>query len=456
MHRIERTVISLVLAVAVMLPFCSCNKSPKIYEQTKAFAEAYCAALKSGNAALLMTYIDDPSVTEADIKNIISPEGLNSEQSAFVEAVRETNGFTVGGIRIENEINIAFVQINWTQGNYYSEAAMSAQNIDDFKAALAAERERVVVPTVSVEFGGDTLKIKNAKEDIDLIYEFTSVENKVMPGLLSDYYVDGDTVLAPKGVYTNTDTIGVRLNFDNVCGKYRFIPGVRYTVAYGNEVIYVSDVVDIEDDTVRLDLGPGILDSEYFNADSYLKAGTYTFVVFDEHSNDIASFECKVLNEDVEKEEISFEEHKKDYYLSDLVYEFGDSDLMAHTFVYNSGWWDYDGTSVGKSAFASNTKTLGFSLSVSKENQNEFFYEYYYSSEADFSDIDITKPVYNSSCKPTVYDDQACYDLDYTPAKALEPGFYGLVVYSDANKKHIVFTAQCIVVEETSGDVTGG
>ena len=60
---------------------------------------------------------------------------------------------------------------------------------------------------------------------------------------------------------------------------------------------------------------------------------------------------------------------------------------MANAFVYRSGWWDYDGTSVGKSAFASNTKTLGFSLAVSETNESELYYEYYFSEKADFKNI---------------------------------------------------------------------
>ena len=176
-------------------------------------------------------------------------------------------------------------------------------------------------------------------------------------------------------------------------------------------------------------------------------------MVIDEHYNEITSFDCEVKTEEIEKEDIVFKDLKNDYYLANLVYEFKDSDLMANSYVFMSGWWDYDGTSVGKSAFASNTKTLGFSLAVSRDNDDELYYEYYFSEKSSFKDINEAEPVFESSCKPSLYDDQACYDLDFTPEE-LKPGYYGLVVYGDAAKKHIVFQAACLVVKETS-DVIG-
>ena len=93
-------------------------------------------------------------------------------------------------------------------------------------------------------------------------------------------------------------------------------------------------------------------------------------------------------------------------------------------------------------------------MSVNADIEKELYYDYYYSKDSDFKDINKAKPVYSGSCKPTVYEDQSCYDLDYS-AEKFEPGFYGLVVYSDASKTHIVLTAACIVVKETSQAVNG-
>lgn len=453
MRRFRNKLISAVLVISLVLPLCACNSSKKHNDMAKEFVGPFYEALKSGDTATLMTYIDDPDVTEDYLKSIIYPSDLNSEQSSYVEAIRETIDYEGDAAVFDKEINTSTLYIDVTVGHYFSEAALKADNIQDFKAALANEPKRVACPLVQVAFDGDNMKILGAVDLIKNVYDFTSFDSGIMPGQLSDFYSDSELVLAPKGVYINTDTIGVRVNFDKKLQSYRFVPGVMYTVSRGDEVIYVSDVVKLEDNSIRFDLTPDMLKTEDLNSDGFLIPGKYTFIVFDEHSNDICSIDCTVQVEEIEKDEISFESFKKDYYLSNLVYEFNDDDLMAHTYVFNSGWWDYDGTSVGKSAFASNTKTLGFSLAVSKDNESELFYEYYYSEESDFSDIDVENPLFESSCKPSVYDDQACYDLDFTPKDGLEPGFYGLVIYSDASKKHIVFTASCIVVEETSGDV---
>ena len=85
---------------------------------------------------------------------------------------------------------------------------------------------------------------------------------------------------------------------------------------------------------------------------------------------------------------------------------------------------------------------------------DELFYDYYYSKDPDFKGINEAQPVYSSSCRPTVYDDQACYDLDYASEK-FDPGFYGIAVYSDASKTHMIMTAACIVVKESSADIKG-
>ena len=42
------------------------------------------------------------------------------------------------------------------------------------------------------------------------------------------------------------------------------------------------------------------------------------------------------------------------------------------------------------------------------------------------------------------------FSCSYFTPEELKPGYYGLVVYGDASKKHIVFQAACLVVKETS------
>ena len=451
MKNLKNTVVSVLLAGALCFLLAGCNSSGK-KEAVASLAASFCEDVKTGNTEGLMAYITDNSVSEDDLKSFIYPEDTNSEQSSYYAAIKDTISYNVDNPVIDSKTNTATVSVNWNIGDYSCENALSASDIHEFKTAVESNSKTIPVE-LKFDLSSDQPVLVNPKASLEAVYSYTAEDNNVFPGQLSEYCTDCELVLAPNGTYTNTDSIGVRVYFSDDVLKYRFVPGLTFTVTSGDDALFASDVFHLEESSIRFDLTTDMVDAGFINEDGFFADGTYTFMIFDEHSKEIASIECIVTNEDVEKDTVSFESFKNDHYLANLVYRFYDDDLMTHTFVYNSGWWDYDGTSVGKSAFASNTKTLGFSLAVSKENDSELFYEYYFSEESDFSDINTEEPLFESSCKPSVYDDQACYDLDFTPKDGLTPGFYGLVIYSDANKKHIVFTASCIVVEETSGDV---
>ena len=450
MKRLTRAFITSLLVLSVLFSLCGCNARQT--DAARAICDEFCNDVKNGDAERLITYFDGSETGLDELKEIISPSGFNSEETAFSEAVKATTRYNVQDPVYDYKAKTATVFLSWGQADYTSEAVKSAVTVPEFKTAIASAPENIITVSVTVDLNGETPRIVNPKDVIDAVYAFNTVDHGIMPGMLSDYYLDGSFVLAPKGIYTNTKEIGIRLNFDESLFSYIGVPGIVYTVAMEKDVLFTSDVITLEENSIRLDFNSEMAGEKGLSEDGFLLAGEYTFMVFDEHSKDLASFTCTVVNENVEKETFEFDDHKEDYYLSNLVYEFKDSDLMGDTFVYNSGWWDYDGTSVGKSAFASNTKVLGFSLAVSSDNDSELYYEYYYSEESDFEGINESGPVYQGSCKPSLYDDQSCYDLDYS-AEEFKPGFYGLVVYGDKAKKHIVFTAACIVVEESSEDV---
>ena len=449
---IKRTVPALVLALAsvFILGGCGTNRSA----DAKALCEMFCEDVKSGDPAKIMAYYDYGAITEEELLSLISPDGLNSEEASFVETLKDSTTYSVEEPVYDPKTKTAVVNVMWHQGDYLSEEALEAGTVFDFVKAVADGADKVTPTSVKVDLTGEVARIMNPDEIVKEVYSYTSLDYGIMPGILSDYYIDGTWVLAPKGIYSNVNEIGLRLNFNDELLSYRFVPGIIFTVARGDEILFVSDVIRIEENSIRIDFNSDMSDAEVLNEDGFLKAGKYTVMVFDEHSKDICSFECEVQNESIEKELIEFEDHKKDYYLSNLVYDIKDSDLMANSYVFMSGWWDYDGTSVGKSAFASNTKTLGFSVAVSSTDETELYYDYYFSENSDFKDVNETEPLFSGSCKPSLYEDQSCYDFDFTPEE-MKPGFYGLVVYKDRSRKQIAFTAACIVVEETSKDVIG-
>lgn len=451
MNKKTTIVLSIVTVLSIVLSLCGCNNSKKTDEAFN-FCTQFCEDVKSGDTGKIITYFNDPEITQDKLKEIIAPSGFNSEEAAVSASIKETLNYKVQEPVYDYKAKTATVYLSWEEADYNCDAVRTADSVTAMKSAIKTAPASIITSCVTVDLNGETPVITDPKSVIDAVYAFNAADHGILPGILKDYYSSGEWVLAPKGVYTNTKEIGVRLNFKKDVLDYRYVPGITYTVAAGDKVLFASDVLYLSDKSIRLDFTPDMTGPEALNEDGFFKDGKYTVMVFDEHSNDIAGFTCEVKTVPVEKEEIEFEEFSNDQYLSDLIYEFKDSELMSRTFVYNSGWWDYDGTSVGKSAFGSDTTIIGFSLAVSNENDMELYYEYYYSEEADFSGISESKPVYERSCKPSLYQDLACYDLDYSSGD-IKPGYYGLVVYGDAAKKHIVFTASCMVVEETSAEM---
>lgn len=452
MRKTASVLITLAMTALILLTVCGCDSKKK--ETASNICAAFCEDVKNGDADKLTTYFRAPGVTADDLKEIISPSGFKSEETTVSAAVRETLKYNVQEPVYDYRTGTATVYLSWELADYDCEAIVSADNLIDMITAVKSAPSDFITVCVTVDLSGDTPFIMNPMDVITAVYAFNNADYGFMPGLVSDYYLSGEWVLAPKGVYTNTKEIGVRLNFKKEMTDFKYVPGYVYTFAKGDKVLFASEVTYFDSNSIKLSFSTDMADPDMLNEDGFLKAGTYTVMVFDEHSNDIASFKCEVKNEEIEKEEIEFEEFDEDHYLTELVYEFKDSDLMGRTFVFNSGWWDYDDTSIGKSAFGSDTTVLGFSLAVSENNDSELYYEFYYSEEADFSGIADAEPVYQRSCKPSVYQDLVCYDFDYSSGDIM-PGYYGLVVYGDAAKKHIVFTACCLVVEETSAEIGG-
>ena len=451
MRSLTKSILAGVIAVCMLLPLGACSKGNDQSDIARAVCESFCTDVKNGDADKLMTYLSSVDFSAAELKEIIEPSGLNSEQAAFSQAVRSSLNYKVQDPVYDPKAKTATVYLSWERADYNCEAALKADTVADFKTAITTAPASIITVCVTVDLKGDTPVIVNPRDVIDAVYSYNTEDHGIMPGVLSDFYQNGELIKASKETYTNVKELGIKVNFKKELSSFRFVPGFTYTVARGSDVLYTSDIIRITKDNYiftysAANAGPGGL-----NEDGFLPAGKYDFMVFDEHSNQITGFECEVLNEPVAKDVIEFEDYDKEHYVSESVYEFKDNDLKAEAFVSSSGWWDYDGTSIGKSAFGSNTKVIGFSLAVGRDNESELFYEYYYSEESDFGDFSEMKPVFQSSCKPTVYKDQACYDLDYSGA--VKPGYYALVVYDYSARKHIVLTAACVVVEETSDEM---
>ena len=447
--RIFKKTLAVLLVVCSILSVASCESKQTDHGQE--LCTAFCEDVKAGDTSKLITYISDGSVTEDQLIEKICPPDKNITQQEYLNAVQKTITYSMQDPVFDAESKISTIFLSWQIADLEDEAVKSASSITELEDVLASSSRKIITTNVSIDLSGETPKITNAKDVIDAVYEYAAGDYGVMPGTVADFYNSGDWVLAPKDVYINTNKISLLINFKPELFDYKFIPGIKYVVSRGEEALYTSDTIRLTETSLKLDFTAANHEAS-FDGDGYLADGTYEIRIEDEYGNEIKAYKCKVETKTYDKETISFKNNKNDYYLGNLVYEFRDDDLRSLSYLTKTGWWDYDVTSVGKSAFASNTKTLAFSLSVNKEIEKELYYDYYYSKTSDFKDINKATPVYSGSCKPSVYDDQSCYDLDYSADK-FEPGFYGLVVYSDASKTHIVLTAACIVVKETSQSV---
>ena len=451
MRKFKRT-LAVLLIVCSILSVTSCGEKEPA-DHGMELCNAFCKDISSGDASKLITYFDDASVTQDQLNEIICPSDRNIAQQEYLNVVRKTISYTIQEPVYDPAAKQSTVYLNWQIADLDDPSVKSVSSMEELEKALVEAPKKNITSYATVDLNGETPKITNPMDAIAAVYEFSSGDYGVMPGNISDFFSSGDWILAPRDVYINAEKIAMDISFKPELLDYKFIPGIKYAVKRGEEELYTSGIIRLTEAGLKLDFTAKNSESS-FNENGYLTDGTYEFLIEDEYGNEIKSYKCKVETKTYEKETISFKNNKNDFYLTNLVYEIRDDDLKSLTYPTKTGWWDYDVTSVGKSAVASNTKTLAFSWSVNTDIEKELYYDYFYSKDHDFKDINKATPKYSGSCKPTVYDDQSCYDLDYSADK-FEPGFYGLVVYSDASKTHIVLTAACIVVKETSQAVNG-
>lgn len=448
----KKTLLSLVLIICMVFSLCGCNETNNT-EGAKTLCESFCEDVRSGDTAKLMGYFAGSDVSEDDLKNIIKPSDINVDQDYYLNAIKSTISYTVQDPVYDKNSKTATVYVSWHQVDYSDEKIKSASTIADFDKALSEGTDKLITTCLTVDLSTDVPRILNPKDVVDAVYAYTSDDNGIMPGYLKDFYISGsfDPSLEE---FSNIKELVLSVNFKEEVFKYRFVPGVYFTVSKDDAAIYESPVAGLDNGTVKFVFDKKVTEPTSFNEDEFLNPGNYSITVSDEYANEIAVFKCKVSTVEVKKETVAFKKYTNKQYLSNKTYEYKDSDFKATVLLDKSGWWDYDKTSVGKSAFASNTKTLGFSLAINNETDTELYYDVYYCKDADFKNISKTKPVFSSSCKPTLYEDQSCYDIDYAADK-LNTGYYGIVVYSGANKKHIILTASCMIVKEKSTDVLG-
>ena len=174
------------------MSFAGCKNQTQQTVDVTPICESFCTDVKEGNASKLMSYMDPSETTVEEIEKIVSPKGLNEQQKAYLDAIKQSTVYTVQEPIYDYESKTATVFLSWHQAEYDSSAVAQAKDFTSFETALASSESKLMTLKVTVDFSGETQKISGAKNVVEVIYAYTSAENNIMPGKLKDYYLKSE------------------------------------------------------------------------------------------------------------------------------------------------------------------------------------------------------------------------------------------------------------------------
>lgn len=123
---------------------------------------------------------------------------------------------------------------------------------------------------------------------------------------------------------------------------------------------------------------------------------------------------------------------RKDEVDSGKKYTIYDEDF--NDYIIEARWWDYDGSMDKPGVYSTDAETLGFSIQVNEDAEDEIYYAYYYSKDKEFDKDDLAKPVYSDTISPEEYGDgSAFYNIDNS--KKITKGYYVVIVAADDSLK---------------------
>ena len=123
---------------------------------------------------------------------------------------------------------------------------------------------------------------------------------------------------------------------------------------------------------------------------------------------------------------------RKDKVDSGKKYTIYDEDF--NDYIIEARWWDYDGSMDKPGVYSTDAETLGFSIQVNEDAEDEIYYAYYYSKDKEFDKDDLAKPVYSDTISPEEYGDgSAFYNIDNS--KKITKGYYVVIVAADDSLK---------------------
>ncbi len=221
-----------------------------------------------------------------------------------------------------------------------------------------------------------------------------------------------------------------------------------YSVSKDGGQIFMSEQVEMDSAVINCTFGTSTGD--------LLPGGTYSVTCFDMNGAVIAGATASVTETPIVAPDMSedWEPYDDSEYLNSYTYEITDEEFEGLVNTDLSSWWDYSDTSVGLSAYASDSSVLGFSLVTDKWSDDSLYYAFYFTEDGTFSEENENlEPVFVNRVALIQYSDFASYDIDVKPEMLL-PGYYCFIVSKDSSFENIVMEGSCLVVSETMEEVS--
>lgn len=426
------------LTVAAMaMQFSACSLLGGIDEEAVSSAADKFAStllsLKYSKIEKLCTEIDDDYQELLDVNS----RSHTPEELTIIDAITDSISYEVDEDSIEGDKKSASCDIIFTVVDYESvlndEDAMAT--LDDCLAALNSADKNEITITAEFEKDDDSYLIDNFDDFADELFDYFDLEAEfiVIPEVTATWFFGGG---ANGNEYVNTNEIDLQIFFTNVEPS----TPVYYEIFWdgNNSVVYTDEDTDawvnVNDDGIPCD-----------ETGTFVAAGTYTITFYLADGTEIYSDSCTVTVEEYEgftadPSIISSCFMSEDFEATiDQEYDFEGYTVPGY------GWWDYNEGGVGSGIYSVND-TVSYSLHIRSDvadPQPVYMVYYFMGSTPDMNVIDSEQPAYYETISYTAYNDGNFYDLDYNGVNV--PGYYLLIVASDAELTEIYLEAICAI-----------
>ena len=311
---------------------------------------------------------------------------------------------------------------------------------------LEHKRTTALLLSLAVLTGSSACTARPAQETEPGITYVTEVEASESVFALSDYVTDSYWLGSETGEFENISFLSMVVNIDDSVFNSGETPSYYYSVSKDGEQVFLSDTVVMEEAVINCTFGT--------ETGELLPNGTYSVTCFDADGAIIAGLTANVVETPIVAPQMTedWTPYDDDEYLNSSTYTI-DEEYAELVNTELTNWWDYSDTSVGLSAYASDTEVLGFSLVMNEWNSKDLYYAFYFTDDGNFSEEDENlDPIFVNRVGLSQYNDFASYDIDVKPDKVL-PGYYYFIVSDDSDFSNIVMEGSCLVVQETMAEL---